>query len=47
VMLVFLTVYGLFGAWANRAAGTPLVAAVAHALALAWAMAVTCPMVVR
>ncbi|MDN3567580.1 alpha/beta hydrolase [Paeniroseomonas aquatica] len=47
VMLVFLTVYGLFGAWANRATGTPLVAATAHALALAWAMAVTFPMVVR
>ena len=47
VMLVFLTVYGLFGAWANRATGTPLVAAVAHALALAWAMAVIFPMVVR
>ncbi len=47
VMLVFLTVYGLFGAWANRATGSPLVAAVAHALALAWAMAVTFPMVVR
>lgn len=47
VMLVFLTIYGLFGRWAYRATGAPLVAATAHALALAWSMAVTFPMVAR
>ena len=47
VMLVFLTVYGLFGRWSWRATGTPVPAALGNALALAWAMAVTFPMVLR
>jgi dienelactone hydrolase len=45
VMLIFLTVYGLVGRWSWRATGTPLPAAIGHALALAWALAATFPLV--
>ena len=45
VMLLFLTVYGLVGRWSWRATGTPLPAAIGHALALAWALAATFPLV--
>ncbi len=45
VMLLFLTVYGLVGRWSHRATGTPLPAAIGHALALAWALAATFPLV--
>jgi pimeloyl-ACP methyl ester carboxylesterase len=45
VMLVFLVVFGLFGRWAWRATGSPVPAALANALALAWAMAATFPIV--
>jgi pimeloyl-ACP methyl ester carboxylesterase len=47
VMLVFLTIYGLFSRWSYRATNTPLPAALGNALALAWAMAATFPMVAR
>ncbi|MFC7472801.1 alpha/beta hydrolase [Dankookia sp. GCM10030260] len=47
VMLVFLVVFGLFGRWSHRATGSPLPAALANALALAWAMAATFPIVPR
>ncbi|MBL6455682.1 hypothetical protein JMJ55_10130 [Belnapia sp. T6] len=45
VMLLFLAVYGLVGRWSWRATGTPLPAAIGHALALAWALAATFPLV--
>jgi hypothetical protein len=45
VILAFLIVYGLFAGWANRRTGQPLVAALANALAFAWAIAVTFPIV--
>lgn len=47
VMLVFLVVFGLFSRWSYRATNSPLPAALANALALAWAMAATFPMVPR
>ncbi len=45
VILVFLLVYGLFSGWAYRRTGHPLVGAVAVALAFAWAIAATFPVV--
>ena len=45
VILVFLIVYGLFAFWAWRRTGQPLVGAFANALAFAWAIAVTFPLV--
>ena len=47
VMLVFLVVFSLLGRWSQRATGSPLPAALANALALAWAMAATFPIVPR
>ncbi|TCZ66200.1 alpha/beta fold hydrolase [Roseicella aquatilis] len=47
VMPVFLLVFGLFSRWSHRATHSPLPAAIANALALAWAMAATFPMVPR
>lgn len=44
VMLVFLTVYGLFSRWAYASTGQPLAAGFGNALALAWAIAVTFPL---
>ena len=44
VMLVFLTVYGLFSRWAYASTGQPLAAGIGNALALAWAIAVTFPL---
>jgi hypothetical protein len=46
-MLVFLVVFGLFGRWSFRATRSPVPAALANALALAWAMAATFPIVPR
>ena len=43
LILVFFIVYGLFSRWAYRATGQPLVGGVANALAFAWAIAVTFP----
>ncbi len=45
VILVFLLVYGLFSGWAYRRTGHPLVGAAAVALAFAWAIAATFPVV--
>jgi len=45
VILLFLMVYGLFSGWAYRRTGHPLVGAVAIALAFAWAIAATFPVV--
>lgn len=45
VILLFLIVYGLFSGWAYRRTGHPLVGAVAVALAFAWAIAATFPVV--
>ncbi|MBK1674003.1 alpha/beta hydrolase [Ectothiorhodospira shaposhnikovii] len=44
-ILVCLTVYGLLSGWIYRATGHPWVGAVAVALALAWGMSVTFPLV--
>ena len=43
LILVFFLLYGLFSRWAYRATGQPLVAGLANALAFAWAIAVTFP----
>ena len=45
VILLFLIVYGLFSGWAYRRTGHPLVGGVAVALAFAWAIAATFPVV--
>ncbi len=45
VIMVFFTVYGLFSTWSWRATRTPLPAALANALSLAWAIAATFPMI--
>ena len=45
VILLFLVVYGLFSSWAYRRTGHPLVGALATALAFAWAIAATFPVV--
>jgi hypothetical protein len=47
VIMVFFTVYGLFSTWSWRATRTPLPAALANALSLAWAIAATFPMIAR
>jgi hypothetical protein len=44
-MAVFLLVYGLIDRWTWRATGHPLAGAFASALALAWGMGVTFPLV--
>jgi hypothetical protein len=46
-MVAFFLVYGLFSAWAYRRTGHPWVAGLANALAFAWAIAVTFPVVGR
>jgi hypothetical protein len=43
VVVLFFVVYGLFSGWAYRATRHPLVGALANALAFAWAIAVTFP----
>ena len=43
VIVVFFVVYGLFSAWAYRATRHPFVGGLANALAFAWAIAVTFP----
>ncbi len=45
MILLFLIVYGLFATWSYRRTWHPLVGAVANALAFAWAIAVTFPVV--
>ena len=44
-ILLFLIIYGLFSTWAYRRTWHPLVGALANALAFAWAIAVTFPVV--
>lgn len=44
-ILIYFIVYGLFSTWIHRRTGHPLVGAFAAALAVAWGMAVTFPLV--
>jgi hypothetical protein len=44
LMLVFFLIYGLFSGWVWRATGHPGVAGLANALAFAWALGVTFPL---
>ena len=44
VVVLFFLVQGLFSAWIYRATGHPLAAGLANALAFAWAIGVTFPM---
>lgn len=46
-MLAFFVVYGLFSAWAYRQTNDPRVGATANAIAFAWAIAATFPIVTR
>jgi hypothetical protein len=46
-ILVMFIVYGLFSRWIYRGTQHPLVASLANALAFAWAIAVTFPVVSR
>jgi pimeloyl-ACP methyl ester carboxylesterase len=46
-ILVLFVVHGLFSRWAWRATGNPFVGAVATAIAFAWAIAVTFPVISR
>jgi pimeloyl-ACP methyl ester carboxylesterase len=45
IIALFFIVYGLFSGWAYRRAGHPFVAGVANAIAFAWAIGVTFPLV--
>ncbi len=47
VILLLFTIYGLLAGWAYGRTGHPLVGGLANALAFAWAIAVTFPMVVE
>ena len=47
VILAFFVVYGLFSRWTFARTGHPWVGGLANALAFAWAIAVTFPMLVR
>ena len=47
VILTFFIIYGLFSGWAYRRTGNPLVGGAANALAFAWAIGVTFPMLAR
>ncbi len=44
VVVLFFVLYGLFSGWAARATGQPAVAGLANALAFAWALGVTFPL---
>ena len=44
VIVLFLLVYGLFSGWAYRRTGHPFVGGIANAVAFAWAIAVTFPL---
>ena len=44
VIVIFFWIYGLFSAWTYRATGHPLVAGLANAVAFAWAIGVTFPL---
>jgi dienelactone hydrolase len=45
VIVPFFLVYGVFSAWTYRATGNPLVAGLANAVAFAWAIGVTFPLI--
>ncbi len=45
VMLSFFVVFGLFSRWINRRTGRPMAAGLVNALAFAWALAVTFPLI--
>jgi hypothetical protein len=47
VIVIFFAVYGLFAGWAYRRVRHPLPGAVMNAVVLAWAVAVTFPIVAR
>lgn len=47
VILLFFMIYGLFSGWAYHATRHPFVGGLANALAFAWALAVTFPMLRR
>ncbi len=47
IVLTFFIIYGLFSNWAYRRTGNPLAGGAANALAFAWAIAVTFPMLAR
>ncbi len=47
IILTFFIIYGFFSGWVNRRTGNPLVGGAANALAFAWAIAVTFPMLSR
>jgi hypothetical protein len=44
VILLFFLLYGLFSGWVYRATGHPAVAGIANAVAFAWALGVTFPL---
>ena len=44
IIVLFFLVYGLFSAWAYRSTGHPFVAAIANAVAFAWSIGVTFPL---
>jgi hypothetical protein len=44
VIVLFFLVYGLFSTWAYRRTGHPFVGGIANAVAFAWAIAVTFPL---
>ena len=44
VILLFFVIYGLFSAWTYRATRHPLIGGCSNALAFAWAIAVTFPL---
>ena len=44
IILIFFIIYGFFSGWVNRRTGNPLVSGTATALAFAWAIAVTFPL---
>jgi pimeloyl-ACP methyl ester carboxylesterase len=47
VIILFFAVYGLFSAWIYRRTGHPFVAGIANAVAFAWAIGVTFPLLTR
>lgn len=47
VIVVFFLVYGLFSRWTRRSTGHPFVAGLANAVAFAWAIGVTFPLLSR
>jgi len=47
VIVLFFLVYGLFSTWVYRSTGHPFVAAIANAVAFAWAIGVTFPLLAR